>query len=73
SRVSMPASQTGTPQVEPTAVIDAMITGFSQELGIVLQRGHLTENERILAEELLREKYGNPAWNRERGKKPAES
>lgn len=73
SRVSMPASQTGTPQVEPSAVIDAMITGFSQELGIVLQRGHLTENERILAEELLREKYGNPAWNRERGKKPAES
>jgi len=59
--------------IESPAVIEAMIAGFSQELGIGLQRGSLTENERILAEQLVREKYENPAWNRERGKRPSES
>ncbi|HAZ21014.1 MAG TPA: octanoyltransferase, partial [Firmicutes bacterium] len=43
--------------------------GFAQTLGLDLQRGSLTENERLLAEQLMLEKYGNPAWNKERGKR----
>jgi len=57
------------PQIEPATVIDAMIAGFAQTLGLDLQRGSLTENERLLAEQLMLEKYGNPAWNKERGKR----
>lgn len=63
-------AQAKAPQIEPSTVINAMIAGFSQTLGLDLQRGSLTENERILAGQLMRERYGNPAWNRQRGKKP---
>ncbi|NIT77079.1 MAG: hypothetical protein GWO44_09205 [Thermoplasmata archaeon] len=40
----------------------AMAQGLEAGLGVSLEQGGLTEFERKLAEELLREKYGNESW-----------
>lgn len=40
----------------------AFIYAFETELGIQFERGELSEEEKTRAEELVREKYGNPGW-----------
>jgi lipoate-protein ligase A len=40
----------------------AFIHAFESELGIQFERGELSEEEMKRAEELVREKYGNPSW-----------
>lgn len=40
----------------------AMVRAFEAELGIQFERGELSQNEISRADELVREKYGNPIW-----------
>lgn len=49
-------------------VVDAMVGGFREALGLTLEPGGLTSREEALAGEFVREKYGNPLWISERGK-----
>lgn len=41
---------------------DAFITGFEKALALNLKAGELTATEKIEMEQLVKEKYGNPAW-----------
>jgi len=43
---------------------DSFIQAFQNTLNLELVSGHLTEVERTRAEQLVDEKYGNPAWVR---------
>ncbi len=45
------------------ALILAMKTGFESALSIRLEAGSLSAYEQVLVERLVREKYGNAAWN----------
>lgn len=49
---------------EPTwaEAATAVITGWAQEFGLNMQEGTLSEAEQQRAAELVREKYGDPAW-----------
>lgn len=49
-------------------VIQAMRRGFEEGLDVALTQGRLTEDEVRLAHELVQEKYGDPEWNRQRGR-----
>ena len=40
----------------------AFVKGFEAQLGIHFQRGELSQSESERAEELVKEKYANPAW-----------
>jgi len=40
----------------------AFIHAFESELGIQFEQGELSQKEKTRAEELVREKYGNPIW-----------
>jgi len=40
----------------------AFVKGFEAQLGIRFQRGEMSRSESERAEELVREKYANPAW-----------
>ncbi len=40
----------------------AFVKGFEAQLGIRFQRGELSQSESERAEELVKEKYANPAW-----------
>lgn len=42
---------------------EAFTAGFARGLGVQLQPGELTPEERELAEQLVREKYGTENWN----------
>ncbi len=48
------------------AAADALAAGFASALGLVLEPGTLTPEERAQAEMLRAEKYANAAWNRRR-------
>jgi lipoyl(octanoyl) transferase len=41
---------------------EACIHAFETQLELSFERGDLSESESRRAEELVREKYGNPAW-----------
>ena len=41
---------------------EAFIHAFESELGIQFERGELTQEEMVRAEELVREKYAYPSW-----------
>jgi lipoyl(octanoyl) transferase len=43
-------------------VAQAFVHGFESQLGIHFQRGEMSRSESERAEELVREKYANPAW-----------
>jgi lipoate-protein ligase A len=47
---------------QPQDVAEALRKGFEKSLKIRLTEGELTEEERIIAERLSREKYMNPEW-----------
>lgn len=47
-------------------VAEAFYKGFSEGLGITLERGELTPWERAKAEELAQKKYGTTEWNMKR-------
>jgi lipoate-protein ligase A len=40
----------------------AYVRAFEAQLGIMFEEGELSESESYLADELVREKYGHPAW-----------
>jgi len=40
----------------------AFVKGFEAQLGIHFQRGEMSRSELERADELVREKYANPAW-----------
>lgn len=40
----------------------AFVRGFEAQLGIRFQRGEMSQSESARTEELVREKYANPAW-----------
>jgi len=44
-------------------VEDALVEGFSRVLGEEMEASEPTDEERKLAEELVRERYGNREWN----------
>lgn len=41
---------------------ESFIHGFESQLGINFERGELSESESARADELVKEKYANPAW-----------
>jgi lipoate-protein ligase A len=43
-------------------VCAALAEGFSQALGLSLERGELTASERVLADQLWRDRYAEPGW-----------
>lgn len=57
---------TGRP-VTAEEVIGAMRKGFEEGLGLELCAGGLSQDETLLADRLVAEKYGDPAWTRQRG------
>lgn len=48
--------------VHVAEVVDAIVDGFRQTLGIQFELGDLSPDERASADELIAAKYGNPAW-----------
>lgn len=48
------------------AVAAALVRGFEQSWQIVLEPGELTKQERQRAEQLVAERFGNPAWTERR-------
>jgi lipoate-protein ligase A len=44
-------------------VADALAAGFAEALGVSLVAGELSEEERVLVEELRRGKYATEEWN----------
>lgn len=44
------------------AAAQSFVKGFEAQLGINFERGELSESESARAEELVKEKYANPAW-----------
>ena len=57
-------------RVDYDELCGALAQGFVRALGIRLQPGELTEQERHLAERLRTEKYATEAWNANRGRPP---
>ncbi len=55
------------------AAADAFADGFSAALNIELLPGYLTPTEHAWADELVREKYGNPDWTERMSARPARS
>jgi lipoate-protein ligase A len=53
-------------QFSPEEVVVAVRERFSRKTGWVLAAGELTAEERTVASELARSKYGSDAWNRKR-------
>lgn len=49
--------------VDKNKVVDALITGFENVLGVELVKGNITKEELLLAEELKECKYGTKEWN----------
>src|SRR5690606_1551653 len=53
----------GRPEVTITDAVRAFQAGIAEGLGIQLELGELTQEERKLSDRLVRDKYGNDAWN----------
>lgn len=49
-------------QISWETAAQAFVKGFETQLGISFQRGELSRSESERAEELIKEKYANPAW-----------
>ncbi|MHB0886686.1 MAG: lipoate--protein ligase family protein [Bacillota bacterium] len=50
-------------RIAPAELAEAMASGFTKELGLILVPGELTPEEQRLADELERTKYSQTSWN----------
>ncbi len=53
-------------------VCDHLLFGLQEELGIEFVESELTEREEAMADQLIRERYGKPEWNKQRGRRTGE-
>lgn len=49
-------------EVDWDTAAQAFIRAFEAQLGLLFEKGSLSETELLRAEELVREKYGHPSW-----------
>jgi lipoyl(octanoyl) transferase len=70
AREALSRKMTGLKEHLPTVAIDelktALIKGFSEELGAMIQPDSLTPEEEALARKLMEDKYSRREWNLER-------
>ncbi|WP_124727181.1 lipoate--protein ligase family protein [Staphylospora marina] len=66
SEKAVAINQLRSPGASMEEVIKAFFEGFERGMGIRLEPGELTEEEREVADRLVREKYGTDDWNRKK-------